>query len=224
MARSEVISRVANTLVQISPQHSLRVAIDGITAVGKMTFADKLAEDVRAPVGDRAFEFQWKIFANPVRCASAWGRYSVEGYYENAYDYGALRSELLHPLGADGQRFLSLRGLRPCYRPADRCSNTEFRSRSDRHRRRQFPPTTRARQRMGRRRVPTRPGALRLLVLEAWHEMRPGSARSKMHFASTTPATTPPSAAISPRSTLRRRPCGRGPRRPAIPLYRAHRS
>ena len=60
------------------------------------------------------------------------------------------------PPWADGQRFLSLRGLRPCYRPADRCSNTEFRSRSDRHRRRQFPPTTRARQRMGRRRVPTR--------------------------------------------------------------------
>ena len=101
MARSEVISRVANTLVQISPQHSLRVAIDGITAVGKMTFADKLAEDVRAR-GRPCVRVSMEDFRQPSAVRFSRGRDSVEGYYENAYDYGVLRSELLHPLGPTG--------------------------------------------------------------------------------------------------------------------------
>ena len=97
----EVISRVANTLVQISPQHSLRVAIDGITAVGKMTFADKLAEDVR-PRGRPCVRGSMEDFRQPSAVRFSRGTDSVEGYYENAYDYGALRSELLHPLGPTG--------------------------------------------------------------------------------------------------------------------------
>ena len=96
-----MISRVANTLVQISPQHSLRVAIDGITAVGKMTFADKLAEDVAA-CGRPCVRVSMEDFRQPSAVRFSRGRDSVEGYYENAYDYGALRSELLHPLGPTG--------------------------------------------------------------------------------------------------------------------------
>lgn len=152
MARSEVISRVANTLVQISPQHSLRVAIDGITAVGKMTFADKLAEDVRARATVRS-SFNGRF--SPTQCGALQpGTRLRRGLLRERLRLRCASFGAPPPPWADGQRFLSLRGLRPCYRPADRCSNTEFRSRSDRHRRRQFPPTTRARQRMGRRRVP----------------------------------------------------------------------
>ena len=41
-------------------------------------------------------------FRQPSAVRFSRGRDSVEGYYENAYDYGALRSELLHPLGPTG--------------------------------------------------------------------------------------------------------------------------
>jgi hypothetical protein len=40
--------RVTNILVEIPVRHSLRVAIDGLIAAGKTTFADELAKEVRA--------------------------------------------------------------------------------------------------------------------------------------------------------------------------------
>jgi uridine kinase len=83
--------------------HPLRVAVDGITASGKTTFAREVVELVRER-GRPCVHVSMDGFHNPRAVRYRQGRDSAAGYYEDAYDYTALRASLLDPLGDGGDR------------------------------------------------------------------------------------------------------------------------
>ena len=102
--RRLVLGRVADEIVsRAEPGRPTRVAVDGITAAGKTTFADDLAAVLRgnaAPV----LRVTMDGFHNPRAVRHRQGRASAAGYYEDAYDFAGLRSALLDPLGPGGDR------------------------------------------------------------------------------------------------------------------------
>lgn len=91
--------------------HPRRVAVDGITAAGKTTFADLLATAVSA-AGMPVIRVSMDGFHNPRAVRYRQGRGSADGYYEDAYDLAAVRRVLLDPLGPNGDWWYS-RAERP---------------------------------------------------------------------------------------------------------------
>jgi uridine kinase len=80
-----------------------RIAVDGITAAGKTTFARGLV----AALGERgrpAVHLTMDGFHHPAATRHRQGRRSAAGYYEDAYDLAALRRHVLDPLGPGGDR------------------------------------------------------------------------------------------------------------------------
>ena len=91
------------------------MAIDGPDAAGKTTLADELARALRGR-GRAVIRASIDGFHRPRAERRRRGEDSPEGYYEDSFDYAALREALLDPLGFGGSRR---------YRPA------VFRFRSD---------------------------------------------------------------------------------------------
>ncbi|MDA8437435.1 uridine kinase [mine drainage metagenome] len=106
MRSDELVGIVARTLRTVAPQRRALVAIDGVGASGKSTFAARLAHAVDArPV----VLLHVDDFFNPSRIRDAKGRYSSEGFWLDTYNDDALITWALTPLAAGGD------GL---YRPA----------------------------------------------------------------------------------------------------------
>jgi uridine kinase len=99
--RRAAIETIAGDLAALDLGHPVRVAVDGITAVGKTTFADQLADAVLA-TGRPSARVTMDGFHHPRSTRYQQGRESPDGYYEDAYDFAALRRELLDPLGPGG--------------------------------------------------------------------------------------------------------------------------
>lgn len=99
----DVADSVAAIAAGLALPHPARVAVDGITAVGKTTFADRLAAALVSR-GRRVIRVSMDGFHNPRAVRYAQGRDSADGYYDDAYDFTAVRRELLDPLGPDGDR------------------------------------------------------------------------------------------------------------------------
>jgi uridine kinase len=94
-----VISR--HILSRRQENHIIRVAIDGPDGSGKTMFADKLAECLRQqsiPVIRASVDG----FHRPRQQRYRRGRHDPEGFYRDSYDYAALTSLLLEPLGPGG--------------------------------------------------------------------------------------------------------------------------
>jgi uridine kinase len=104
-ARAGVIATVAAITAQAAADvdHPLRLAVDGITASGKTTFARELT-GVLVGRGLRAEHVTMDGFHHPAAVRHRRGRDSAEGYYGDAYDVTALRARLLDPLGPGGDR------------------------------------------------------------------------------------------------------------------------
>lgn len=81
--------------------HPTRVAIDGITAAGKSTFARELTSVVHA-LGRPVVHVTMDGFHNPRAVRYRQGRMSGDGYYDDAYDFASLISHVLIPLGPNG--------------------------------------------------------------------------------------------------------------------------
>ena len=79
----------------------VRVGVDGRTAVGKTTFADALADHIRA-TGRPVVRAGIDGFHRPKAERYARGRMSAEGYYRDARDLEAVRRHLLDPFGPGG--------------------------------------------------------------------------------------------------------------------------
>jgi uridine kinase len=75
--RAAVVRELADRIEAVQRPHPVRVAIDGVDAAGKTTFADELAAVLRRRGRD-------------VRR----GELSPEGYYYDSFDYPALRQTL----------------------------------------------------------------------------------------------------------------------------------
>jgi uridine kinase len=83
--------------------HPVRVAIDGNTASGKSTFSALLADALRGS-GRQIICASIDGFHRPSAQRYRRGRFSPEGYYDDARDLRAVRDLLLDPLGPDGSR------------------------------------------------------------------------------------------------------------------------
>ena len=87
--------------------HPVRVGVDGRTASGKTTLADALADALR-PSGRPVIRASIDDFHNPADTRHRQGRFSPDGYYEDARDLAAVRTLLLDPLGPAGTRHIAL--------------------------------------------------------------------------------------------------------------------
>jgi uridine kinase len=101
--RARLISEVAAIVCRHDLGHPTRVAIDGVTASGKSTFAGELAAAV-AELHRPAVHLTMDGFHHHREHRYRRGRLSADGYYEDAYDFAALAELVLIPLGPGGDR------------------------------------------------------------------------------------------------------------------------
>jgi uridine kinase len=101
VSRPSVLDTLIDLVVQAQRPHTVRVAIDGPDAAGKTTLADELATAVAAR-GRPVIRASVDDFHRPRAARYRRGRFSPAGFYLDSFDYEALRSELLEPLGPDG--------------------------------------------------------------------------------------------------------------------------
>lgn len=99
--RTALLHRLADRLHARPAAPVLRVAVDGVDGAGKTTFADELAEVLRAR-GRTVIRASIDGFHAPRAVRYRRGRASPEGFYRDSYDLVGLRSALLDPLGPGG--------------------------------------------------------------------------------------------------------------------------
>ena len=102
MKRPELLELLAGFLLEREPPHPLRVAIDGPDLAGKTTLGDELAGLLagKRPVIRAGIDG----FHNPRELRYRRGPDSPEGYFLDSFDYEAVRTLLLEPLGPGGSR------------------------------------------------------------------------------------------------------------------------
>ncbi|EOP23576.1 MULTISPECIES: uridine kinase [Bacillus] len=101
MIRQKRMKEIANHILKLNLTHPIRVGVSGITASGKTTFANELAEEMKkrgVPVTRASID----DFHNLRAIRYAQGKESARGYYEDAHDYSAFKERLLMPLGPNG--------------------------------------------------------------------------------------------------------------------------
>jgi uridine kinase len=99
--RARLISEVAAIVCRDHLGHPTRVAIDGVTASGKSTFARELTAAV-SELGRPAIHLTMDGFHHHREHRYRRGRLSADGYYQDAYDFAALAELVLIPLGPGG--------------------------------------------------------------------------------------------------------------------------
>lgn len=106
--RTEVIARIATIVCNQKLDHPTRVAVDGTTASGKSTLARELITAVRMQER-QAVHLSMDGYHH--RRAHRWmkGPLSAEGYYEDAYDFPTFVTNVLMPLGPDGDGYFKAR-------------------------------------------------------------------------------------------------------------------
>ncbi|GMQ78399.1 MAG: uridine kinase [Anaerolineae bacterium] len=103
VSQVQILSDLAKRINTINLDHPIRVAIDGIDAAGKSTLAGELQSAFT--VYDRpVIRASIDGFHNPKALRYSQGRNSPQGYFEDSFNYHALREYLLQPLGPEGNR------------------------------------------------------------------------------------------------------------------------
>ena len=103
--RKHLLTELAHRVVLVSPDRTIRVAIDGADGAGKTTFADELGSSVSA-LGRPVIRASVDGFHNPKTVRYRRGRHSSRGFFEDSYNYAALKKYLLDPLSPGGcQRY-----------------------------------------------------------------------------------------------------------------------
>ena len=105
MRRSDMIDEVSARMVSALAAHTLRVAIDGIDAAGKTTLADELARSLNR-LGRVVIRAGIDGFHNPIGTRHQQTDLAA-GYYEDSFNYVALKNKLLIPLGPGGSGICS---------------------------------------------------------------------------------------------------------------------
>jgi uridine kinase len=100
MARESLVARLVELISVRRPEHVLRVAVDGPDAAGKSSLAAELARGL-AGIRDTILA-SVDGFHRPRRERYRRGSLSAEGYYEDAFDYDAVLTSVLEPLGPGG--------------------------------------------------------------------------------------------------------------------------
>ena len=97
------MEEIAASLTGMSLGRPVRLAIDGRTASGKTFLGNEIAATLRAG-GRPIIRASLDAFHRPQAERYARGRYSAQGYYEDAQDLPAVAKLLLDPLGPHGDR------------------------------------------------------------------------------------------------------------------------
>jgi uridine kinase len=100
---AQLVSGLASRLAEVQLPHPLRVGIDGPCGSGKSTLARALVEAI-AKLGRCAIHVDSDGFHNQREVRYRQGRDSARGYYEDAYNFDALTTRVLAPLGPGGSR------------------------------------------------------------------------------------------------------------------------
>jgi uridine kinase len=101
MRRKQRIKKIVDHILKLNLTHPIRVGVSGITASGKTTFANELAEEMKNR-GVQVTCTSIDDFHNPREIRYAQGKESARGYYEDAHDYTSFKERLLKPLGPNG--------------------------------------------------------------------------------------------------------------------------
>ncbi|KQL32953.1 uridine kinase [Bacillus sp. FJAT-25509] len=101
MLRSKLISDLVNKILCLKIDHPIRVGISGITASGKTTIANEIAEELKHRKKN-VIRTSIDNFHNPREIRYKLGKESALGYYEFAHDYESFKQKLLIPLGPNG--------------------------------------------------------------------------------------------------------------------------
>ena len=101
MNRTQLLEQLADYIVSLPRAHPLRVAIDGVDAAGKTVLANELVQPLKAREA-HVIRASVDGFHNPRQVRYRRGQDSPEGYYLDSFDYAALETYLLKPLGPDG--------------------------------------------------------------------------------------------------------------------------
>lgn len=101
MKRSALIELLAEKIVAVTGSHPVRVGIDGVDGVGKTVLANELANAI---AGRPVIRASIDGFHNPRSIRYRRGRNSPEGYFLDSFNYPALTTVLLTPLGPGGTR------------------------------------------------------------------------------------------------------------------------
>ncbi len=99
--RRELVKELADTICGIHRPHPVRVAFDGIPAAGKTTLADEMAEELESR-GRKVIRGTIDGFHNPPEVRRRQGSLCPNGYYEDSFNFPAIKELLLDPLGPDG--------------------------------------------------------------------------------------------------------------------------
>jgi uridine kinase len=103
MTRSACIEQLAASIAAVSLEHPTRVGIDGVDGVGKTTLADELVTPLTR-MGRQVVRASVDGFHRPRELRYRLGTDSPQGYFLDSFDYVALGSALLGPLGPGGTR------------------------------------------------------------------------------------------------------------------------
>jgi len=98
------MNELVDRILQIKTDHPVRVCVDGRSAAGKTTWANRLAELLRARTRRTVIRAELDYFMRMVEDRNAYPYDSPESYYLDAWDYPAIRARLLEPLGPGGNR------------------------------------------------------------------------------------------------------------------------
>jgi uridine kinase len=103
LTRDALLRELTDAIAAVTPDHPLRVAVDGVGASGKTVLADELARRLEGR-GRTVIRASIDGFHRPREQRYSRGSESPEGYLDDSFDYGAVRSCLLVPLGPGGNR------------------------------------------------------------------------------------------------------------------------
>ncbi|MHB8141980.1 MAG: nucleoside/nucleotide kinase family protein [Vulcanimicrobiaceae bacterium] len=101
--REELLRRLGDAIITVPRTHPLRVAIDGVDGAGKTTLADELVPYIERH-GRPVIRASTDGFHQPRAARYRRGVDSPEGFYYDSFDYDAVRTTLLDPLGPGGHR------------------------------------------------------------------------------------------------------------------------
>lgn len=101
MERRALVSELATAIADLEIGHPVRAAVDGVGAAGKTVLADEISEELER-LGRDVIRAGVDGFHRPREVRYRLGPLSPRGYYQDSFDYTAVMSCLLLPLGPGG--------------------------------------------------------------------------------------------------------------------------
>ena len=99
--RAHLLDTIASQLLRYPADRVALAAIDGVDGAGKTMFANELAQVLRQS-GRPVVRASVDGFHRPKAERYRRGRSSPEGFFDDSYDYAALKAALLDPLRDEG--------------------------------------------------------------------------------------------------------------------------